>query len=160
MHGEIRIPQESFSEQTEEGETQRSNLDPDFSELQEDEMRPYHLSILREIDDEAGNTLWIGRHQTYDGRRDKQTILIQESLVQESNIHFEDYETHCDGKLDGNDKLFGSVKQLKKGRPGFFIPTRNEKFTFSLERDEDSRYETSKNLFFLLFSQSIEKQVV
>lgn len=142
MHGEIRIPQESFSEETEgEGNNQRSNLDPNFGELQQDEMRPYQLTILREIDDEAGNTLWIGRHQTYDGRRDKQTILIQESLLEEGNIHFEDYETHCDGSLEGNNKLIGSVKQLKKGRPGFFIPARRENFTFSLERDDESKYE-------------------
>lgn len=150
MKGEISIPPQSFTEETEGNDDQQlSNIHPDLDTLQQDTFRPYQLSILRELVDEVGNTIWIGRHQTYEGRRDKQTVLIHYANNTEGFIHFEDYETHCDGEItEGNNKLIGTVKQLKKGRPGFFVPNRGVEHNFMLQRTEDSQFEKSKRFIF------------
>eukprot|EP00924_Labyrinthula_sp_SR-Ha-C_P013781 maker-scaffold_5-snap-gene-13.4-mRNA-1 protein AED:0.15 eAED:0.15 QI:0/0.33/0.75/1/0.66/0.75/4/444/648 len=142
MLGKIRIPAHSndseFNIFDADGEQPvLQNLDPSFTNVQQGADRPYQLLILRERVNELGQVYWIGRHQTYYGRRDKQTVLITH---EKNEVYIEDFETRCIGMVSSTEpkQLSGNVKQLKNGREGFDLPSTFE-HRFNLLRLESSK---------------------
>lgn len=140
LKGSIEIPPESFSDASEDEEHRRTNLDPNFNNMSQEGKRPYELQVLRQLKDERGEVYWVGRHQTYDGRRDKQSVVMR-MMSDDGIVYFEDYETHLEGRVDEPNHVSGVVQQLKRGEPGFFVARRGKDYKFELYRAEDSKIE-------------------
>ncbi|KAJ1489952.1 hypothetical protein T484DRAFT_1936121, partial [Baffinella frigidus] len=91
----------------------------------------YSLDILREEQDELGNTVLIGRHAAYG---DHQTCQLK--LVREAGkviVHYSDGETHCSGEVDAKQRrIVGTVNQLVAGEEGFWAARAEVTHTFTL----------------------------